>query len=85
MNAATPMMQQYRSIKRQHADAILFYRLGDFYEMFEGDAKIASSTLNLTLTKRHDTMLTVHPKLYSSASLVLHPVLCSTKWYTLKT
>jgi len=54
MNAATPMMQQYRSIKRQHADAILFYRLGDFYEMFEGDAKIASSTLNLTLTKRHD-------------------------------
>jgi DNA mismatch repair protein MutS len=54
MSDATPMMRQYRRIKRQHADAILFYRLGDFYEMFESDAKKASSILNLTLTKRHN-------------------------------
>ncbi len=47
------MMRQYRSIKRQHPDAILFFRLGDFYEMFEADAKEASSILGLTLTSRH--------------------------------
>ena len=54
MGSVTPVMKQYRDIKRQHSDAILFFRLGDFYEMFEGDAKIASSILNLTLTSRHN-------------------------------
>ena len=48
------MMQQYKSIKKQHKEAILFFRLGDFYEMFLSDAKEASSILNLTLTKRHN-------------------------------
>ena len=48
----TPMMQQYLEIKAQHADAILFYRLGDFYEMFFEDAEIASKTLGITLTSR---------------------------------
>nr|NIQ03534.1 hypothetical protein [Nitrospinaceae bacterium]NIR57427.1 hypothetical protein [Nitrospinaceae bacterium]NIS87886.1 hypothetical protein [Nitrospinaceae bacterium]NIT84755.1 hypothetical protein [Nitrospinaceae bacterium]NIU46930.1 hypothetical protein [Nitrospinaceae bacterium] len=41
----TPMMQQYQRIKKQHADAILFFRMGDFYEMFNEDAKVASSLL----------------------------------------
>ncbi len=49
----TPVMQQYNRIKKENKDAILFFRMGDFYEMFEEDAKEASSILNLTLTKRH--------------------------------
>ncbi|MGN1410477.1 MAG: DNA mismatch repair protein MutS [Eubacteriales bacterium] len=48
----TPMMQQYFEIKNQYPDYILFYRLGDFYEMFFEDAQIASSELDLTLTGR---------------------------------
>ena len=48
----TPMMQQYFKIKEQNKDAILFYRLGDFYEMFFDDAKIASRELELVLTGR---------------------------------
>ena len=46
------MMQQYFKIKEQNKDCILFYRLGDFYEMFYEDAKIASRELELTLTGR---------------------------------
>lgn len=46
-------MQQYLRIKEQHRDAVLFFRLGDFYEMFRGDAQEVSSLLNLTLTQRH--------------------------------
>ncbi|NLZ77395.1 MAG: DNA mismatch repair protein MutS [Spirochaetales bacterium] len=48
----TPMMAQYRSIKEQHPDSILFFRLGDFYEMFEDDAIEVSRILNITLTAR---------------------------------
>ncbi len=48
----TPMMQQYFEIKNQYKDFILFYRLGDFYEMFFDDAKIVSAELELTLTGR---------------------------------
>ena len=48
----TPMMQQYWNVKEQNQDAILFYRLGDFYEMFFEDAKIASRELELQLTGR---------------------------------
>lgn len=48
----TPMMKQYLEIKKQHPDCLLFYRLGDFYELFFEDAEIASSTLNLVLTSR---------------------------------
>ncbi len=52
----TPMMAQYRSIRRElPEDTILFFRLGDFYEMFFDDAKIASDILGITLTKRHTT------------------------------
>ncbi len=46
----TPMMQQYLETKKEYSDCILFYRLGDFYEMFFEDAKIASKELELTLT-----------------------------------
>lgn len=48
----TPLMRQYNEIKSAHSDAILFFRLGDFYEMFGDDAKEASALLNLVLTKR---------------------------------
>ncbi len=48
--AVTPMMQQYLNIKEQYKDCILFFRLGDFYEMFFSDAEIASRELEITLT-----------------------------------
>ncbi len=48
----TPMMQQYRSIKAQYKNEVLFFRLGDFYEMFDDDAVEVSRLLNLTLTHR---------------------------------
>ena len=49
----TPMMQQYLKTKEEYKDCILFYRLGDFYEMFFEDAKIASKELELTLTGKN--------------------------------
>ena len=52
MEETTPMMAQYRRIKERFADSILFFRLGDFYEMFDKDAHEASSLLDLTLTQR---------------------------------
>lgn len=52
MAGLTPMMQQYMQIKEQHKDAILFFRLGDFYEMFFEDAILASRELEITLTGR---------------------------------
>lgn len=53
MNAAvTPMMAQYLEIKEGHADALLFYRMGDFYELFFDDAVAAAAALDIALTKR---------------------------------
>ena len=52
MAELTPMMQQYFEIKNKNKDYILFYRLGDFYEMFFDDAKLVSRELELTLTGR---------------------------------
>ena len=49
----SPMMQQYMEIKGKHQDCILFFRLGDFYEMFYEDAKLASKELELTLTGKN--------------------------------
>jgi len=46
------MMRQYNEIKRQHKDALLFFRMGDFYELFFEDAKLASKVLGITLTSR---------------------------------
>ncbi len=52
MAELTPMMRQYLEIKEQNKDSILFFRLGDFYEMFGADARLASKELDLTLTSR---------------------------------
>lgn len=52
MTTVTPMMKQYLNIKSQHTDALLFFRLGDFYELFYDDAVTASRVLEITLTKR---------------------------------
>jgi DNA mismatch repair protein MutS len=49
----TPMMQQYLSVKEAYPDTILFYRMGDFYEMFFDDAEVASRVLEITLTSRN--------------------------------
>ena len=51
-NTYTPMVQQYMAVKEQHKHELLFFRLGDFYEMFFEDALTASRELNITLTKR---------------------------------
>ena len=50
--AVTPMMAQYLEIKAEHPDALLFYRMGDFYEMFFDDAVLAAEALDIALTKR---------------------------------
>ncbi len=52
MAELTPMMKQYLKIKEENPDSILFFRLGDFYEMFDSDARTASRELDLTLTSR---------------------------------
>ncbi|MDC1357190.1 DNA mismatch repair protein MutS [Pseudomonadota bacterium] len=54
-NKITPMMEQYLTIKNEHKDALLFYRMGDFYELFFEDAIVASQALDITLTKRGKT------------------------------
>ena len=51
-NELTPMQRQYHSIKERNQDCILFFRLGDFYEMFDEDARLAARELDLTLTTR---------------------------------
>lgn len=52
LSAHTPMMQQYLGLKAQHPDILLFYRMGDFYELFYDDAKRAAALLDISLTKR---------------------------------
>ena len=52
MSNITPSRQQYLNIKAQYADAIVFFRLGDFYETFDGDAETAARELDLVLTRR---------------------------------
>ena len=51
---SSPMLDQYRRIKRDNQGSVLFFRLGDFYEMFEDDALEISALLNLTLTSRNN-------------------------------
>jgi DNA mismatch repair protein MutS len=51
---STPLMQQYREIKARHQNAILFFRMGDFYEMFFDDAELGARVLDITLTSRGD-------------------------------
>jgi len=52
MSGNTPMIEQYLKIKKEYADCILFFRLGDFYEMFFEDAETASRELDIVLTSR---------------------------------
>jgi DNA mismatch repair protein MutS len=52
MNQLTPMLRQYLGIKGEYPDTILFFRMGDFYEMFFDDARTASKILGITLTSR---------------------------------
>ena len=52
LSGYTPMMQQYLKVKMQHAHALLFYRMGDFYELFFDDAHQAAKLLGITLTHR---------------------------------
>ena len=54
LDVGTPLMQQYRDLKARHRDAILLFRMGDFYEMFEEDAEVGSRALGLTLTSRNN-------------------------------
>ena len=56
----TPMMKQYLGIKSAHKDYLLFYRLGDFYELFFDDANIASKILDIVLTKRGKKMVIIY-------------------------
>src|SRR5438034_8389008 len=49
---STPMMQQYREAKQRHPGMLLFFRNGDFYELFEDDAEVGARVLGITLTKR---------------------------------
>src|SRR2546425_7812531 len=51
--SSTPLMQQYGRIKQQHPQALLFFRLGDFYELFFEDAIVAARELQITLTSRN--------------------------------
>src|SRR5438105_11720107 len=53
-SAETPLMQQHKAIKQKYPDAILLFRVGDFYETFGEDAIIASQVLGITLTKRNN-------------------------------
>ncbi len=50
----TPMMRQYRELKRRYPDYLLLFRLGDFYEMFFEDARLGARLLQITLTSRQD-------------------------------
>ena len=50
--ATTPMLAQYQAIKREHPGCLLFFRLGDFYEMFFEDAVAAAPALDIALTRR---------------------------------
>ena len=63
------MMKQYKKIKQEHSDSVLFFRLGDFYEMFETDAEEVSSILNITLTLRNKIKMCGIP--YHSAHIYI--------------
>ena len=68
----TPMIRQYLEIKKQYPDAILFFRLGDFYEMFFDDARLASRELEITLTGRDGGAKSVSLCAASPTTLQIH-------------
>ncbi len=69
----TPMMQQYYEIKAKYPDFVLFFRLGDFYEMFDDDAEEAAKILDITLTKRNNQRMCGIP--YHAADNYIHKVI----------
>ncbi|HOJ49877.1 MAG TPA: DNA mismatch repair protein MutS [Spirochaetota bacterium] len=69
----TPMMLQYKRIKSKYPDCILFFRLGDFYEMFGEDAEIASSILEIALTKRNNEKMCGIP--FHAADSYIHKLI----------
>src|SRR5436305_13589689 len=74
----TPLMRQYAAIKKQHPTALLFFRLGDFYELFFEDAVVASRELQITLTSRNkekDTAIPMCGVPYHSAENYLSKLL----------
>jgi len=71
--SSTPMMEQYLKLKKKHKDAFLFFRLGDFYELFFEDAKKASSILEIALTSRQNVPMCGVP--YHSADSYLSKLL----------
>jgi DNA mismatch repair protein MutS len=77
MVETTPVMAQYKRAKEKFADSILFFRLGDFYEMFEKDAREASSLLDLTLTQRAGVPMCGIP--YHAASSYISRLLAAGK------
>ena len=64
----TPLMKQYFEMKKKHPDAILLYRVGDFYETYTTDAIVASEILGITLTKRAFLSWCVPESVWPSAS-----------------
>jgi DNA mismatch repair protein MutS len=77
MAELTPMMRQYKAIKREHQDAILFFRMGDFYEMFFDDAKEAAPILDIALTARQGMPMCGVP--YHAAQVYLDRLLAAGK------
>jgi len=77
MPKLTPLMNQYKSIKKDHQDCILFFRLGDFYEMFFDDAKEASRILDIALTSRQGTPMCGVP--YHAAESYLSKLIAAGK------
>jgi len=77
MAEPTPMMRQYKAIKREHQDAILFFRMGDFYEMFFDDAKEAAPILDITLTARQGVPMCGVP--YHAAQVYVDRLLAAGK------
>ncbi|MBL8993101.1 MAG: hypothetical protein JNM63_07160, partial [Spirochaetia bacterium] len=73
----TPMMRQFHEIKAAHPDKILFFRLGDFYEMFYDDALEGSRILQITLTHRQDTPMCGVP--YHAANAYLRKLIANGK------
>ncbi len=73
-NLDTPMMRQFLEIKKQYPDDILFFRMGDFYEMFLEDAVYASRVLDIALTRRQDKVPMCGVP-YHSMSQYVHPIL----------
>ena len=67
----TPLLKQYYSVKTQYPDALLLFRLGDYYETFDEDAILASAILGITLTQRGDSKIKLAGFHHSSLDLYL--------------